>query len=176
MLVTSLPALRDHASSLRTAWIAAGNEAAVAQGLGSESFLRWIERGIQLEQVGVGWGWVAQILLPAPNAGANEFCDEIRMLSGNISGCELDPIGIISGRTYQKGANVCPGLLGEEWLTGDEDLLHVVGVGEEVGNRKSGWNLANLMQALAGDHILEPSCTGLCGDGVAFQILEVVYG
>ncbi len=92
-----------------------------------------------------------QISLPAADAGAHKFGDNVRVLRGKVARGELNAVRIVAGGADEQGADVCASLFGEEGLAGDEDLLHVVGVGEKVGDGEGGGNLANVLQVVAAE-------------------------
>ena len=118
----------------------------------------------------------AQVLVPAANAGADELGHDVGMLCREGARGELHAIGVVAGRTDENGAHFSAGLPGEERLAGDENLLHVIWVGQKISDGERGRNLADVVQVIAADDVLEPYGPGLSGDGVAFEILEIVDG
>jgi hypothetical protein len=60
------------------------------------------------------------------------------MLCGKVAAGEDDAVWIVARRADEQRAHIGSGLAGKEWLAGNEDLLHVVRIGEEVGDGERG--------------------------------------
>src|ERR1035438_2032613 len=71
LFVTGLPACGGHVSGLRAAGVVAVDEAPIAQCLCGVGFLGWVERRVEFEQERVSGRRIAQISLPAADAGAD---------------------------------------------------------------------------------------------------------
>jgi hypothetical protein len=108
-------------------------------------------------------------MLARTNLPTISGCSSIKLLPG-----EEDAVGVVAGAADEQGAEGAAGFGDEEGLAGDEDLLDVAGVGEEVGDGVGGWGFVDVVEAILADDVAKPGSGRLRGDGVAFEIGEGV--
>ncbi len=110
------------------------------------------------------------------DAGAHKSGNNVGILGGKGARGELHTIRVVTGGADEEGAHLGAGLFGEIRFAGDEDLLHVVWIGQKVCYGESGRNLSDAVQVIAARDVLQPRCARLRGNGLTLKVLEAVNG
>src|ERR1019366_3540656 len=109
LLIGCGPSGRSHAAGLYAGRIVAGNETSVTESLCRVGLLRRVERRVELERQDIGGGRLAQILLPAMDAGVHKFGNNVGILCSKSAGCELHTIRVVTGGADEEGTHLGAG-------------------------------------------------------------------